>query len=100
MDDLIDQEILEAYRDEIGERTVNINNGFIQLAREPGNEELIEQLLRDAHTLKGSSNLVGMSVVGAVFHKMEDVITDITNNKTIYWTNIINDFYSFLIDFT
>ena len=81
MDDLIDQEILETYRDEVGERTVNINNGFIQLAREPDNKELIEQLLRDAHTLKGSSNLVGLSIVGAVFHKMEDVITDITNHK-------------------
>ncbi|MFH1438827.1 MAG: response regulator [Pseudomonadota bacterium] len=81
MDDLIDQEILEAYRDEISERTVNINNGFIQLVEEPGNRDLIEQLLRDAHTLKGSSNLVGLSVVGAVFHKMEDIITDITNGR-------------------
>ncbi len=45
-------------------------------------EELIEPLFRAAHTLKGSANLVNVTDVGVVAHRLEDLLEGIRAGET------------------
>ncbi len=55
-----------------------LEEGLLRLEKEPSAAaELIEPLFRAAHTLKGSANLMKITDVGAVAHRIEDLFEDI-----------------------
>jgi len=45
-----------------------LNEGVITLESDPENRELIDQMMRDAHTIKGSSRMVGLIEISDVAH--------------------------------
>lgn len=52
-------------------------DGAIALERGDRDAELIASLFRDAHTLKGSSAVVGLESITGVAHALEDVLGDL-----------------------
>lgn len=50
-------------------------DSLLKLEADPGNEELVKALQRYFHTLKGDSNSIGLTAVGTLCHKVEDVLT-------------------------
>ncbi len=55
-----------------------LEEGLLQLERDPSRaESQIEPLFRAAHTLKGSANLVNVTDVGTVAHRLEDLLEEI-----------------------
>jgi two-component system chemotaxis sensor kinase CheA len=57
-------ELIDIYRDEIAERSRRLAEGARALAESvPGRAEMAE-LIRDAHTIKGSSRVVGLPEMG------------------------------------
>lgn len=55
-----------------------LEEGLLQLEKDPATAvELIEPLFRAAHTLKGSANLMKVTDVGAIAHRLEDLFEDI-----------------------
>ena len=60
-----------------------LEEGLLQLEKNPELvEELIESLFRAAHTLKGSANLVNVTDVGVVAHRLEDLLEGIRDGET------------------
>ena len=43
---------------------------------------MIEPLFRAAHTLKGSANLVNVTDVGVVAHRLEDILEGLRDGET------------------
>jgi chemotaxis protein histidine kinase CheA len=66
-------ELIEIFLTEIDERSARLVNGAGDLLSTVADAELLEELVRDAHTLKGSANMVGKSDLGAAAAGLERV---------------------------
>ncbi len=51
-----------------------LDEDVIRLESEAENEELLQEIFRAAHTLKGSSGMVGFKAMADLTHKMEDLL--------------------------
>jgi len=58
---------------EAQERLGRIEQGLVRLERESADLELFNQLLREAHTLKGSARMIGLMAVDDLAHRLEEV---------------------------
>jgi two-component system, chemotaxis family, sensor kinase CheA len=85
------------FQEEAGEYLQRLNEGVITLEAEPGNRPLIEQMLRDAHTLKGSSRMVGLIEISDVAHRLEDIMVKVRDGQLAY-TPDMSDFFFEALD--
>ena len=67
-------EILNIFKYEGLEIVDSMDNNLLELEKQPKNQELILQLFRDAHSLKGSSRMLGFNSMQTLMHKIEDLI--------------------------
>ena len=63
---------LAPFKAETKEHLGNLNQGILDLEKDPGNTALLENLMREAHTVKGSATMMGFSDLAEIAHKMED----------------------------
>jgi two-component system chemotaxis sensor kinase CheA len=59
---------------EAEEHLASLQRGLLVLEKEPGNSVLLHELLRNAHTLKGSARMVGIASISTIAHRMEDLL--------------------------
>lgn len=75
------QEFIEKFKEEALERLQRLNEGYIQLESGFTDKKILEDLLREAHTLKGSARMVGLSSISDLAHKLEDIFLYIKEGK-------------------
>ncbi|ACH39394.1 sensor histidine kinase CheA and response receiver CheY associated with MCPs of class 40H [Citrifermentans bemidjiense Bem] len=63
---------LEIFCREAEEHLASLQSGLLVLERNPERSSLLHELLRNAHTLKGSARMVGLSDISAITHTMEE----------------------------
>src|SRR5574340_238437 len=73
-----------------------LNEGIITLEAEPTNRPLIDQWLRDAHTLKGSSRMVGLIEISDIAHRLEDIMVRVRDGEMPYTTDMTDSFFEAL----
>lgn len=79
------------YRDEVNDHIRRITERLFQLEEQPGNpEQIIEEIFRIAHTMKGSSRMMGYADVSALAHKMEDLLVEIRDGHLELHAKIID----------
>src|SRR5881409_970954 len=69
-----DPELLATFRAEVEERVASLSAGLLQLESHPSPRQVIAGLFRDAHTVKGSARMLGLTGVLQVAHRCEDVL--------------------------
>ncbi|MEK8052377.1 chemotaxis protein CheA [Ideonella sp. DXS22W] len=77
--ELLDQFILEAREclEQIGQRLLDVE-------KEPGNRELLNDLFRQVHTLKGNCGLFDFKALERVVHAGEDLLDRVRNGSLAY----------------
>lgn len=65
---------LKYFRIEAREYIDGLRTDLLRLEREQDDAECIRTLFRLAHTLKGSSRMVGLEPIGSIAHKIEDIL--------------------------
>lgn len=68
----LEDDVLEYFLPEAQEYLETLEANLLQLDKDPKNAELINQLFRTAHTLKGSAYTVGFQSIGDLVHHAED----------------------------
>ncbi len=68
----LDPEVLSYFAPEAQEYLESLEAQLLRLEKEPQSSELINQLFRTAHTLKGSAYTVGFQSIGDITHHVED----------------------------
>jgi two-component system chemotaxis sensor kinase CheA len=84
------------FQEEAGEYLQRLNEGVIMLEGDPGNRALIDQMLRDAHTLKGSSRMVGLIEISDVAHRLEDIMVKVRDGQMAYASEMSDIFFEAL----
>ncbi|RMG05103.1 MAG: hybrid sensor histidine kinase/response regulator [Nitrospirae bacterium] len=73
--------LIEFFLAEAEEHISALEQGFLSLEKDPDQKELIHDLFRSAHTLKGSAALVKLPVISEISHIMEDYLEEIRDGK-------------------
>ncbi len=84
------------FQEEASDYLQHLNEGVITLEQEPANRELIDQMLRDAHTLKGSSRMVGLIEISDIAHRLEDIMVKVRDGEIVYHPEMSDFFFEAL----
>ncbi|MFO0912405.1 MAG: hybrid sensor histidine kinase/response regulator [Pirellulales bacterium] len=71
---MVDDFLLDLFRQEVNTNAQTLNNGLVQLEQDPGNARMIEPLMRAAHSIKGAARVVGFDLPVRLAHVMEDCL--------------------------
>jgi len=77
----VDDDMVELFFEEANERLESLAQKLVELETQPANAELIRDLFRDLHTLKGSSGLVGLRPMNQLAHAAEDLVGQLRDGK-------------------
>ena len=78
---LLDPEIESYFLPEAQEHLESLEAQLLRLDKDPQNRDLINQLFRTAHTLKGSAYTVGFQSIGDLLHHVEDFMGAVRDNR-------------------
>lgn len=92
-DEDIMPELLEIFLLEAEDHLRTVNLRLTELAREGFDKNLVQDVRRSVHTLKGSAGSVGLKMVTALSHRMEDLL-DLLYEEEVKWNNDISDLLS------
>jgi len=84
------------FQEEAQDLLQRLNEGVIQLEVDPENRELIDQMMRDAHTIKGSSRMVGLIDISDVAHRLEDIMVKVRDGQMSYTPEMSDYFFEAL----
>jgi two-component system chemotaxis sensor kinase CheA len=87
------EEMKADFLDECQEILDQLSNNLASLEKDPGNEEIINQIFRAAHSIKGSSSFVNLEQMTSLAHKMEDVFSKIREGEIIVTPSLIDTMY-------
>ncbi|HEX3478306.1 MAG TPA: response regulator [Kofleriaceae bacterium] len=73
----VDDDMIELFFDEASERIAALAGKLIEIERRPGDGELVRDVFRDLHTVKGSSAMVGLRPIHQLAHAAEDLVGQI-----------------------
>jgi two-component system chemotaxis sensor kinase CheA len=73
----VDDDMVDLFFDEAGERIEALASKLVEVERRPDDRELLRDVFRDLHTVKGSSAMVGLVPVNQLAHASEDLVGQI-----------------------
>ncbi len=90
----LDAELLaqmaEDFLEESSEHLDHLNLDLLRLEDNPEDEELINEIFRTVHTLKGGASFVGMDNIKTISHKMEEVFGAVRSGSLKITPSIID----------
>lgn len=81
---------LEVFIEESKEHLQNVNEKLLELEQDPNNTDIVNEIFRSAHTLKGMSATMGFEDLANLTHKMENVLDAIRNHKITVTPEILD----------
>ncbi|OGQ59326.1 MAG: hypothetical protein A3J24_09330 [Deltaproteobacteria bacterium RIFCSPLOWO2_02_FULL_53_8] len=72
-----DDELRELFKVESLEHIQALESGILRLETNPADAAVFEEVFREAHSLKGSSRMVGVKDVELISHRIEDILGSI-----------------------
>jgi two-component system, chemotaxis family, sensor kinase CheA len=88
-----DEELRSLYEAASAEHLTAIEEGLLQLERQPQDRSPLKALLRDAHSLKGDSRMLGVIDAETVVHQIEEVLMSIDEGKLAVNPTIFDSLY-------
>ncbi len=86
----ITQDDLNLFFQEADEQLQLLDEDIVRLEKEPNNQDLMQEIFRAAHTLKGSSAMVGHQRLSDLAHAMENVLDDVRKGLMAVGPTIID----------
>jgi len=88
-----DEEMREVYQLASRERLQKLETGLLQLEKQPDDPTTLDELLREAHSLKGDSRSAGVEPVEALIHHIEEILGGIKLQPNILTPEISDRLY-------
>ncbi|MFT4996678.1 MAG: chemosensory pili system protein ChpA (sensor histidine kinase/response regulator) [Flavobacteriales bacterium] len=95
VDEQVDDDIKEIFLEEAHEILESLDVAAHQWLSAPAQNNEIDQLLRDLHTLKGSARLAGSFMVGDVSHHFESYLTNFERKGLVADSKFFADLQEF-----
>lgn len=66
---------VDIFRQEAAEHVARASQGLLTLENDPSNRQVLTEVTRSIHTIKGGARMVALEELNRLAHKMEDVLT-------------------------
>src|SRR5579884_1659132 len=86
----LDPEVVSYFAPEAQEYLETMESALLRLEKSPGDVEVLQQLFRTAHTLKGSAHTVGFTSIGDLIHHVEDFVGAVREGRMSMSSDIID----------
>jgi len=86
-------EVLGIFQAESKEVINRLNNGLVQLEKDFRSKDIMKALLRDAHSLKGASRMIGFNNIQSLVHEFENVVQEFYDDNLVLTSDIIDVMY-------
>ena len=87
---------LDIFIDETNGHIQALNDNIMILEKEPENKDVINEIFRGAHSLKGMAGTMGFKKMQRLTHDMENVFQEIRNDNIKVNSNLIDILFSCL----
>ncbi|WP_105618035.1 chemotaxis protein CheA [Vallitalea okinawensis] len=84
------EQYLDIFIEEAKEHLQNLNESILELENNPEDENLINEIFRIAHTIKGMAGTMGFTKMQKLTHDMENVLSEIRNGSFKVTTVLID----------
>ncbi|MCK5744364.1 MAG: Hpt domain-containing protein, partial [Caldisericia bacterium] len=79
----LDSVVADFFKIEADEHLKTLQDGFLDLEKNPKDEKIIEEVFRAAHTLKGAASTVGFKSTEIASHAIEDTLEPIRDGEMV-----------------
>ncbi len=83
------ERLFEVFKIECDEHLAHLNAALVSLEENPDQADLIQEIFRNAHSLKGASRMIGFTEIEAIAHKMETLLGKV-NNEALPFSSELN----------
>ena len=90
MDWTSNPELLVTFGAEVDERIASMRDGLLTLEGHPAQRQVLDSLMRDAHTVKGSARLIGMVDLVGLAHRAEDLLDRMKDQRIAVRTDLVD----------
>ncbi|RMF84542.1 MAG: hypothetical protein D6739_05790, partial [Nitrospirae bacterium] len=70
-------QVLDLFQEEAGELLETLSEGLLRLEGAGNDPEVVRDLFRAAHTLKGSAAMMELTAIATAAHRMEDLLGEV-----------------------
>ncbi|NWF59696.1 MAG: hybrid sensor histidine kinase/response regulator [Fischerella sp.] len=91
-----DEELRSLYKAASAEHIQKIEAGLLHLEKYPHDFAKLEALLRETHSLKGDSRMLGVKDVETLTHQMEEILASVKRNERIFTPELFDSLYQAL----
>ncbi|MCL0067915.1 chemotaxis protein CheA [Peptococcaceae bacterium] len=81
---------ISVFMDELEEKLQIINDNLLILEQDVNNQEVLQEIFRAAHTIKGSSGIMGYEKMTKLTHEIENLFDKIRSGEIIVTSEMIN----------
>lgn len=89
LDFMQDLELLSGFIEETAEHLESIEVNILELEDNPGDLNIINNIFRPFHTIKGVSGFLNLTNIQALAHSTENLLDDVRNNKRAMDSDVI-----------
>ncbi|MCB9799679.1 MAG: hybrid sensor histidine kinase/response regulator [Candidatus Omnitrophica bacterium] len=86
-------QFIALFKQEADEYLAILNQGLVKLEKTPEDGPLLDELLRVAHTLKGSARMLGFVRIRDIAHKMEDLFSLMREGQCVFQPAMADVFF-------
>lgn len=83
-----DEELRSLYKAASAERIQKIEAGLLHLEKNPQDKAKLEGLLRETHSLKGDSRMLGVKDVETLTHQIEEILGSVKQGERIFTSQL------------
>ncbi len=88
-----DEDFRDIYKITTEERLQKLEAGLLHLEKHPDDETTLEELLREAHSLKGDSRSADLETVETLTHAVEEILLSIKRQQIVLTQEVSNRLY-------
>ncbi|VXD19609.1 CheA signal transduction histidine kinase [Planktothrix serta PCC 8927] len=85
-----DDELREVFKTASEEHLQNLDEGLLYLEKQPNDTTKLEELLREAHSLKGDAGMLGVKDVATLAHQIEHLLGGLKRQETTLSAELVD----------
>ena len=88
-----DVELRNLFKTSSEEHLHNLENGLMQLEKNSQDWATLEEVLREAHTLKGDARMLGVDDIETLIHQIEDIFVAVKKQEQVLTPQLCESLY-------
>ncbi len=78
------KDLIAIFKAETEEHLTKLEKGLVELEKQPENLDLVSDLNREVHTLKGAARVFGFYEIQDIAHRIEDIFEEVAGKRAVF----------------